>query len=125
MRVIKKILIIEDELAYLKLLHEQLSLKGYQVIEAHDGLDGLEMIKKEKPDLVLLDIRMPKMDGMTMLNRLRKVENGQKVNVIILTNLEADEKILKKVIKDLPLYYFVKSDTELDKLIAKIEEVVN
>lgn len=125
MNKMKKILIIEDELAYLKLLHGQLGLKGYQVLEAHDGLEGLEMIKKEKPDLVLLDIKMPKMDGMTMLNRLRKDENGKKVNVIILTNLEADEKILKKVVKDLPLYYFVKSDTKLDKLITKIEEVIN
>ena len=119
-----KIVIIEDELAYLKLLHEQLALKGYQVIEAHDGLEGLEIIKKEKPDLVLLDIRMPKMDGMTMLDLLRKDDAGKTVKVIFLTNLEADEKILKKVVEELPLYYFVKSDTELDKLIGKIEEIL-
>ncbi|HLC87461.1 MAG TPA: response regulator [Patescibacteria group bacterium] len=121
----KKIVIIEDELAYLKLLHEQLALKGYQIIEAHDGMEGLEIIKREKPDLVLLDIRMPKMDGMTMLDLLRKEEIGETMKVIFLTNLEADEKITEKVVEELPLYYFVKSDTDLDKLISKIDEVIN
>jgi len=120
----KKILIIEDEIAYLKLLHEQLALKGFMVIDAKDGVDGLEKIKRENPDLVLLDIRMPKMDGLTMLDLLRKEESGKTIKVIFLTNLEADEKILKKVVEDLPLYYFLKSDTELDKLISKIEDIL-
>lgn len=121
----KKILIVEDEPAYAKLLHDQLTQRGYLVIEAHDGLNGLEKIKSEKPDLVLLDIRMPKMDGMTMMDLLRKDDEGKIVKVIFLTNLEADEEMLKKVVEQLPLYYYVKSDTDLDKLITKIDEVIN
>jgi len=122
---LKKILIVEDEPAYAKLLHDQLTQRGYLVIEAHDGLNGLEKIKSEKPDLVLLDIRMPKMDGMTMMDLLRKDDEGKIVKVIFLTNLEADEEMLKKVVEQLPLYYYVKSDTDLDKLITKIDEVIN
>ena len=121
----KKILIVEDEPAYAKLLHDQLTKRGYLVIEAHDGLNGLEKIKSEKPDLVLLDIRMPKMDGMTMMDLLLKEDEGKSVKVIVLTDLEADEEMLKKVVEQLPLYYYVKSDTDLDKLITKIDEVIN
>lgn len=120
----KKILIVEDELAYLKLLRDQLGLKGYQVLEAVNGEEGLAIIKKEKPDMVLLDIRMPKMDGMTMLDLLRKDEAGKTVKVILLTNLEPDDKILKKVIEDLPLYYFVKSNIQFNDLLNKIKEIL-
>jgi DNA-binding response OmpR family regulator len=106
------------------LLHDQLGLNGYQVIEATDGEEGLAVIKKEQPDLVLLDLRLPKMDGMTMLDLLRKDEAGKTVKVIILTNLEPDDKILKKVVEDLPLYYFVKSDIQFSELLNKIQELI-
>ena len=120
----KKILIVEDELAYVKLLHDQLVAKGYEIYEAKDGKEGLEVAKKEKPDLILLDIRMPVMDGMTMLSLLRKDESGKSVKVIILTNLEPDKKIIGEVVKDKLTYYFVKSDTKLEDLTEKIREVL-
>lgn len=119
----KKILVVEDEIAYLKLLNSQLTEKGYTVIEAINGEKGLEMAKKENPDLILLDIRMPVMDGMVMLDLLRKEEMGKKTKVIILTNLELDDKILAGVVKDLPTYYFVKSDIQFDHLLEKIAEI--
>lgn len=120
----KKILVVEDELAYLKLLNSQLTEKGYAVIEAINGKEGLEKAKKENPDLILLDIRMPVMDGMTMLDLLRKEETGKKTKVIILTNLEPDEKIIKDVVSDQPSYYFVKSDIQLNDLLEKIQELL-
>ncbi len=120
----KKILIVEDELAYLKLLNSQLTGKGYRVIEATDGEKGLAKARSEKPDLILLDIRMPVMDGLAMLDRLRKEEWGKKVKVIILTNLEPDDKIIGKVVKDRPLYYFVKSDIQLETLLKKVKELL-
>ena len=120
----KKILIVEDELAYIRLLKTQLTEKGYDVSEAVDGKKGLEMAKKVNPDLILLDIRMPVMDGMTMLELLRKEEWGKKMNVIILTNLEPDDKILSSVITDEPSYYFVKSDIKLGELLEKIKDLV-
>lgn len=120
----KKILIVEDELAYLKLLNSQLSEKGYKVIEAENGAKGLEKAKSENPDLILLDIRMPVMDGMTMLEELRKEEAGKKAKVIILTNLEPDDKIIGEVVSDQPSYYFVKSDIQFNDLLAKIKELL-
>lgn len=121
----KKILIIEDELAYLKLMHDQLSEQGYDIIEAKDGLEGLKFAKAEKPDLILLDIRMPIMDGMTMLDLLRKDDYGKTAKVIILTNIEPDDKILEEVLEGLPTYYLIKSDTKLDDLLEKIKDVLS
>jgi len=120
----KKILVVEDELAYLKLLNSQLTEKGYTVIEAINGKIGLEKAKKENPDLILLDIRMPVMDGMAMLDLLRKEETGKKTKVIMLTNLEADDKILRDVLKDQPTYYFVKSNIQFNDLLEKIKELL-
>lgn len=120
----KKILIIEDELAYLKLLDSQLTQNGYKVIAAIDGKRGLEKAKNEHPDLILLDIRMPGMDGLAMLNLLRKDEAGKKIKVVILTNLEPDEKIIEGVIYDKSSYYFVKSDIKFNDLLKKISELL-
>ena len=120
----KKILVIEDELAYLKLLESQLTKKGYEVIRAEDGKTGLDKAIKDHPDLILLDIRMPGMDGLAMLDLLRKEETGKKLKVIILTNLEPDEKIIAEVINDQPSYYFVKSDIKFNDLLDKIKSLI-
>lgn len=120
----KKILLVEDEFACIKLLHEKLTENGFMVVDAEDGKKGLEMAIKEKPDLILLDIKLPKMDGMTMLSLLRKEALGKKIKVIILTNLEPDDKIISQIIKTEPAYYCVKSTMKLDELIDKIKEIV-
>lgn len=120
----KKILVVEDEIAYLKLLNSQLTEKGYTVIEAINGKEGLDKAKNESPDLILLDIRMPVMDGMAMLDQLRKQEGDKKTKVIILTNLEPDDKILEGVVRDQPTYYFVKSNIQFNELLDKIKELL-
>lgn len=122
--MVKKILIVEDELAYLNLLCNQLTAQGYKVIEAVNGKVGLAKAKKEKPDLILLDIRMPVMDGMTMLNLLRQEKTIKSTKVIMLTNLEPSDKILGAAIKDQPTYYFVKSDMQFSELLTKIKELL-
>ena len=122
--MMKKILLIEDELAYIKLLREKLTENGFMIVLAEDGKKGLEVAKKEKPDLILLDLKIPKMDGMTMLSLLRKEEFGQKTKVIILTNLDPDDKIISQIIKTEPVYYCVKSTMKLDELIDKIKEII-
>jgi len=120
----KKILLVEDEFACIKLLHEKLTENGFMVVDAEDGKKGFEMAKKEKPDLILLDIKMPKMNGMTMLSLLRKEDRMKKIKVIILTNLEPDDKIISQIIKNQPVYYYIKSVMRLDDLIDKIKEIV-
>ena len=119
----KKILVVEDDPAYLKVLKHQLTQSGFEVIEAEDGEEGLASANTYHPDLILLDIRMPVMNGMTMLDELRKDAYGKSVKVIILTNIEPDDEILEKVLRDIPTYYFIKSDTELVILIEKIKDL--
>jgi DNA-binding response OmpR family regulator len=119
----QKILIIEDELAYVRLLRDKLG-HSYRVIHATDGKEGLRLALKEKPDLILLDVRMPKMDGLSVLHELRRDTYGKKAKVILLTNLEASDKIVIRVTKDLPTYYFVKSDVELDYVLEKIQDLL-
>ena len=120
----QKILIVEDELAYSKLLSSQLESRGYKIVTAKDGEEGLAKAKKEQPDLTLLDIRMPKMDGMALLEQLRRQMGPKHRKIIILTNLEPDQRILQKVVTQLPSYYFIKSNIGLEDLMSKIESLL-
>jgi DNA-binding response OmpR family regulator len=120
----KKILIVEDELAYSNLLATQLAAKGYKVTEAHDGQLGLDAVRHEKPDLILIDIMMPTMGGMAMLKLLRKQKAGKQIKVILLTNFEPDQKIIGEALRDQPSYYFVKSDVTFQDLLARITELL-
>lgn len=119
----KKILIVEDELAYVKLLRDRLD-GAYEVIDAQNGQIGLRKALGEKPDLILLDIKMPVMDGLTVLRELRKDSYGKSAKVILLTNLEANDEIVVKVTEDLPTYYFVKSDIKFNELMDKIDDLL-
>ena len=83
----KSILIVEDELSLQKVLTEKLSHEGYLIIQASNGQEGLDSALREKPDLILLDILMPVMDGSAMLEKLRADEWGKKAKVIIIINL--------------------------------------
>src|SRR5665213_114703 len=105
-----KIAVIEDEEIVSKSLVGELEDSGFLVVAAFDGEAGLALVLKEKPDLVLLDIIMPKMDGMTMLTKLRESgDYGKKLPIILLTNLNADDKIMGGVVKNEPSFYLVKS----------------
>lgn len=82
----KKILIIEDEEIILNLLQKKLAQEGYEVSTAPNGYEGLEKIKKEKPDLILLDIIMPKMGGFEVLEEMRKDNDLKNIPVIVVSN---------------------------------------
>jgi DNA-binding response OmpR family regulator len=118
------ILIVEDEPALLKVYGEELGDQGFRVLRARNGQEGLELAVREKPDLILLDILMPVMDGLTMMQKLReKSAWGKTVPIILLTNLSAsEEEIMKAIIKNEPAYYLVKSDWTLQDVLEKIKE---
>lgn len=120
----KTILIIEDEASQRKALAEKFTREGFMVLEAKDGVQGLAVALEAQPDLILLDIVMPKMDGMTMLKKLRKKSAwGKTVPVILLTNLSADsEEINKGIAENEPAYYLVKSDWSIGDVVAKVRE---
>ena len=106
------------------MLNSTLTERGYEVIEAQDGRQGLELAISQHPDLILLDIKMPVMDGIGMLKELRKVEGGRHTKVIMLTNLEPDDKIIGEMVEDQPSYYIVKSDIQFMDLLEKIKELL-
>lgn len=120
----KKILLVEDELPYIQLLKDLLTSKGYEVIVATDGKAGLSRAISINPDLIILDIKMPVMDGVTMLDLLRKNPKGKSMKVIMLTNIEPSMKIINNTIEDHLTHYFVKSDTKFADLLGKIKEVL-
>jgi DNA-binding response OmpR family regulator len=124
---IKTILVVEDDPPMLKILVDKLTEEGFRIIEAHDGEEGLMMADRDHPDLILLDIVMPKMDGMTMLKKLRQEnEWGGSVPVILLTNLSPDEeKINKGITEDEPAYYLIKTNWSLNDVVQKVRERLN
>lgn len=121
----KKILIVEDEESMLNALSDYLETQDFATLLARDGEEGLGIALKEHPDLILLDILMPKMDGMIMLQKLREDEWGKKAPVIILTNVNPNANtIINSVLQNEPAYYLVKSDVKLEGIADKIKEVL-
>ena len=122
----KTILIIEDEEVFLRPLRAKLIAEGFAVLAAHDGAEGLELARQEKPDMILLDLKMPRMDGMTMLRALRETETGKAVPVLILTVLSInDDTRIREVAELTPIYYLEKGETPLTEVIEKIREVLS
>jgi len=117
----KKILIVEDEQPLQTALFEVLHDDNIDVIQAYNGIEGLEMAKKEHPDLILLDIIMPKLGGVKMLQELRKDEWGKKAEVIILTNLNVKEKVVE-VAQESVYDYFIKSDWDIEEIAEKVKD---
>ncbi|MBP6913395.1 MAG: response regulator [Candidatus Levybacteria bacterium] len=115
----KKILIIEDEEAYRRIIYDQLIKNGYEVIVAVDGEEGLRMALKDKPNLILLDLMMPKLEGLKMLNNLNRFKEGLSIPVFILTNVN-DSNITTEAMYSHASKYFVKSDTKIEDLLGNI-----
>ena len=119
----KIILITEDEKILRDVLHSKLASEGFSVLEAKNGEDGLTISLREHPNLILLDLMMPKIDGMSMLKKLRADDWGKTVPVIILTNLtSADEGRNKDITELEPTYYFIKTDKKIEEVIDSIKD---
>ena len=83
-----KILVVDDDPDFLHLLQFDLKKKGYQVVSANNGEEGLVKAKNERPSLIILDVKMPKMDGYTFVRRLKKEEETKEIPLIVLTSYE-------------------------------------
>ena len=117
----QKILIVEDEHLLSEAIERKLEKEGFDVIIATDGQEGLVQAFQRHPDLILLDIILPVVDGITVLDRLRKDAWGSKVPVIILTNLSDAEVInesREKGVSD----YLVKTDWDINEVMDKVKE---
>lgn len=121
----KKILIIDDEEAVERAISDSLLSQGFTTVLAKNGEDGLDIALRQHPDLILLDILMPRMDGMNMLQKLRLDQWGKTIPVIILTNVNPNSSsIIDSVLQSEPAYYLVKSDVKLEGIVKKIKEVL-
>lgn len=118
-----KILFIEDEEALQKSLSKMLELEGFEVSGAYDGQTGLEIAQKEKPDIILLDLILPKIDGFEVLKRLKTDPKTKDIAVIILTNLEQVQSV-EKLIEYGPINYLVKANYTLEEIVQKIKETL-
>ena len=119
----KTILFIEDESALQKTFEEILRQEGYEMISALDGEIGLKLAKMKKPDLILLDLILPKIHGFEVLKELKEDEKTKEIPIIVLTNLEG----LKDVDKALELgakTYLVKANYSLEEVITKIKKAL-
>lgn len=123
-KFMKKILFIEDESTLQKTLGTVLTKEGYQVVSALDGEIGFRMAKKEKPDLILLDLILPKMNGFDVLKSIKAEETIKEIPIIVLTNLESMEDIQKAL--DLgAATYLVKANYSLEEVLEKINKTIN
>lgn len=119
----KKILFIEDESALQKSIGDALEQAGYEVISALDGELGLRLAKTEKPDLILLDLILPKMRGFEVLEQLKGDLATKEVPVIILTNLENMEDV-NQALELGAMTYLVKTHYTLDEVVGKIKKAL-
>lgn len=90
-----RVLVCDDERHIVRLIQVNLEKQGYQVITAFDGKDGLEKIRAEKPDLVVLDVMMPYMDGFEVLKNLRRDPDTENIPVIMLTAKAQDKDVFE------------------------------
>ncbi len=119
----KKILIIEDEKPIADAMQIGLNEAGYDVNVAYDGEDGLNQAKDLVPDLILLDLLLPKKDGITVLNELRQDAKTKNVPVMILSQLSDTGKISEGVALGV-VGYLVKVDFTLAEVVNKVKEVL-
>ena len=118
----KTILIAEDEPSLLKLLTKKITSLGYDVVAAHDGEEAIDKIKTKKPDLMLLDIIMPKKNGLQVLQELR-VNLSSNLPVIILSNLEKSQDI--EAGKSYDVHdYIIKSNISIRELSNRIVKLL-
>ena len=89
----KKILAVDDEKSIVMVIRVNLEFEGYEVMEAYDGVQALELIAEEKPDLIVLDIMMPEMDGWKVLSHIRENPETEDLPVVMLTALTQDRDI--------------------------------
>ena len=119
----QKIAIVEDEPSINQLYEIKFTTEGYVVQTAHNGKEGLELVKSMQPDVVLLDLLMPEMNGDEMLRLMRESDWGKDIKVIILTNVSKEEA--PDAIRELNVQkYIVKAEMTTDQVVQVVRAVL-
>ncbi|MFH0804979.1 MAG: response regulator [Patescibacteria group bacterium] len=118
-----KILLVEDDKMLADMYITKFSKEGLEVVRAEDGAKGLEMAKRDKPDLVLLDIIMPKLDGFAVLRELKKDPTMGSTHILLLTNLGQSEDVEKG--RQLGADdYFIKANHTPAEIVEKVKYIL-
>ncbi|MDP1707000.1 MAG: response regulator [bacterium] len=118
----KKVLVIDDDMTFVASIKAMLDTARYEVVSAANGAEGLERVEESKPDLILLDIMMPKMDGIEFLKELNKKYGEGKTPVLVTSNVSTLDKISEGV--ELGVRgYFIKSNESLQGIAEIIDNV--
>ncbi len=120
----KAVLIVEDEPLLQESLAEQLEDLGCNILTARDGNEAFQKSLSNKPCLILLDILLPNMDGLEMLEMLRKEEWGKNIPVIVLSNVDPNDETMRRIELLGVSYYFIKSNVSPLKLKSTVNEML-
>lgn len=121
----KTILLVDDDPLIIRMYQTKLSKDGYDISLAFNGEEAIIKAKKDKPDLILLDLMMPKMNGVETLEELKKDSDTKNIPVVILTNLGDRNDDVEKAKKMGALDYWVKAETDLKILSSKVKEILS
>ncbi len=122
---IKTVLVVEDEEMLAKMYEERFSFAGFNVVVANDGEAGIKMFEEKTPDIIILDVILPKKEGLEVLKEIRESSNNKKnIPIIILTNLDFTENMLGIIKKYPPTEYYMKASIDLKDLVMKAEELL-
>lgn len=120
----KKICIVEDEPSIREIYQIELEKNGYEVTSASNGAEGLELLKREKPDVALIDVMMPEMNGIELMEAMRKDELLSKIPVIVITNL-SDEETIRKAGELESRFYLNKTLFKPNDVVGIVREVLS
>ncbi len=120
----QKVLLVEDDRDLIEMYETKFKMEGFEVIKAENGVNALELVKKEKPVIILLDIVMPELDGFQVLRSLRADPETKGVPVILLTNL-SQEADIKKGVELGAADYLVKANFTPNEVVAKARKVLS
>jgi len=118
-----KILLVEDDTFLVEMYTTKFELEGFDVVTAEDGARGLELAGKENPDIILLDILMPKMDGFEVLDELKKNAKTKDIPVVLLTNLGQKDDV-KKGFEKGAVGYLIKAHFMPSEVVDKIKSIL-
>jgi len=118
-----KILLVEDDTFLVGMYKTKFDLEGFEVVTAEDGQKGLDLAGKENPDIILLDVLMPKMDGFSVLEKLKADAKTKKIPVILLTNLGQKEDVQKGLDRG-AAGYLIKAHFMPSEVVDKIKKIL-
>ncbi len=119
----KKVLLVEDDKMIIDMYTLKFTQEGYDVVQAENGKDGLDFAKKNMPDIILLDIILPQMDGFTVLKALKADAKTKGIPVVLLTNLGQDGDV-KKGLELGAVDYLIKANFTPSQVVDKVKSVL-